>query len=277
MTVVKSVYDLNQELVANLHNIKQLNFDCVVGIPRSGMIPASLIATHLQLPLADVYGFLNGNLNLKSGKFKSANVAHNLKILLVDDTINTGKAMKSAVQLIQSKFSTVEIVRFAVWKSEKTNHNDFDFVCSICNNPRAFQWNIWNHNSSINWATDFDGVLCRNPTKEENDKGLKLENFYKTVHPLFVYQKPIKYIVTARLEKYRKITEIWLKSNNIKYESLIMKSDTSKEHWEYKKDFLKDHNEISLYIESDVKQAKMISKNCSTSVWCVDNQTFYQK
>jgi uncharacterized HAD superfamily protein len=276
MTIVKSVFDLNNTIVSNLHIIRNLNINSVVGIPRSGMIPASLISTHLQLPLTDVYGFLNNNLNYKSNSFKSFNNDDKFTILLVDDTINTGKAMSSATSLLKSKFPNIKIIRFAVWKSEKTSINDIDIVCDICNNPRAFQWNLWNHNSSKNWASDLDGVICRNPTVEENDKGSNLENFYKTADPLFLYQKPIKYIITGRLEKYRSVTEYWLSKHNIKYNQLIMKQDTKVNHWEYKKDSLILHNDVSLYIESDIKQAKKIASNCSIPVWCVDNQTYYR-
>lgn len=277
MTTIKSVSDLNREIVSNLHIIRKLKVDGVVGIPRSGMIPASLISTHLQLPLTDVHGLLNYNFNYKSNNFKTFETSKKLKILLVDDTINTGKAMNDTVSLIRSKLSNIEIVRFAIWKSEKTSHNDIDLVCGICNTPRAFQWNLWNHNSSKDWASDLDGVICRNPTKEENDRGPKLEHFYKTADPLFLFQKPIKFIITARLEKYRAITQDWLSRHNVKYHQLIMKNDIKANHWEYKKDFLVLNKDISLYIESDVKQAKKIASNCFTPVWCVDNQTYYRK
>lgn len=277
MTIIKSVSDLNREIVSNLHIIRKLKVDGIVGIPRSGMIPASLISTHLQLPLTDVHGLLNNNFNHKSNSFKTIDGTKKIKILLVDDTINTGRAMNDAVSLIKSNFSNIEIVRFAVWKSEKTNPHDIDLVCSTCDNPRAFQWNLWNHNSSKNWASDLDGVICRNPTKHENDRGPNLEYFYKTADPLFLYQKPIKYIITARLEKYRSVTEDWLSRHNIKYHQLIMKNNIKANHWEYKKDFLVSQTDISLYIESDVKQAKKIASNCLTPVWCVDNQTYYRK
>ena len=44
----RTVHDLNLAITKKLYDIRQLDVDLVVGIPRSGMLPASLIATHLQ-------------------------------------------------------------------------------------------------------------------------------------------------------------------------------------------------------------------------------------
>jgi len=276
MTIIKSIHNLNIEVVKNLDKIRKYNIQCVVGIPRSGMIPASLIATHLQLPLTDVYGIINNNLNDKSNTFRSFDLSKKFTILLTDDSINTGKAMNEAVALIKKSLPNIEIIRFAVWCSEKTKASDVDLYCDRLETPRAFQWNLWNHHASKNWASDLDGVICRNPTKDENDKGVKLENFYKTADPLFLYKKPIKYVVTARLEKYRSITEEWLAKHGIKYHQLIMKQNPKVNHWEYKLNFLLQ-NPVDLYIESDMKQSKKIASGGNIPVWCVDNQTFYNR
>ena len=58
---------------------------------------------------------------------------------------------------------------------------------------------------------DFDGVLCRDPTEEENDDGDKYRYFIANVEPIFKPSVEIGWIVTSRLEKYRDLTENWLK------------------------------------------------------------------
>ena len=55
----RSVNDLNHCIVANLHRLPR-DIDLVVGIPRSGVLAASLIALHLNLPLVDLDGFIEG-------------------------------------------------------------------------------------------------------------------------------------------------------------------------------------------------------------------------
>ena len=57
------------------------SYHAVYGIPQGGMIPAAMVAYHLRLPLTDRL-FLTSDSPDKG-------------VLVVDDTINTGKALKS--------------------------------------------------------------------------------------------------------------------------------------------------------------------------------------
>jgi hypoxanthine phosphoribosyltransferase len=281
MTNFRTVTDLNQAIVNRLHEIRNLNVDLIVGIPRSGMIPASLIATHLQLPFTDVDGY---NSNRWYVRHKKVTVSADMpktpfRILLVDDTINTGNAMRHVLSNL--KKSNDLILKFAVYGSPKNKLEDIDFVCEICPLPRAFQWNLWKHNDAKNWATDMDGVLCRDPTKKENDKGPSLENFYRIAEPKFLFSKPIKYVITSREERFRDVTVEWLQRYNIVYEKLIMKPTGTpggnQNHGNYKANIIKNLNNISLYIESDPTQANIVSKIVNMPVWCTDNQTLYER
>ena len=55
----RSIKDLNNTILKNLHTIPR-DFDLVVGVPRSGMLPANLIALYLNLPYTDIHSFING-------------------------------------------------------------------------------------------------------------------------------------------------------------------------------------------------------------------------
>lgn len=275
----RTIEDLNLAIVRKLDQIRKLNIDLVVGIPRSGMLPASLIATHLQLPFTDVDSYNSKRWYVRNKKVTVPTDITDkpMRVLLVDDTINTGNAMRNVLGTIRKSNDT--IIKFAVYGSPKNKPGDIDFVCEECPLPRAFQWNIWKHNQAANWATDMDGVLCRDPNKKENDKGPRLENFYRTAEPKFLFTKPIKYIITSREERFRPATEEWLKKHNIKYERLIMKATGmpggNQAHAEYKANTLKKLNGIELYIESDPKQAKIMSQFINIPVWCTDNQKLY--
>lgn len=50
---------------------------------------------------------------------------------------------------------------------------------------------------------DIDGVLCADPTPEENDDGEKYRHFLLNTPPLFIPKVTIGTLVTSRLEKYR--------------------------------------------------------------------------
>ena len=45
----RSIADLNHTILKQLHMLPR-DFDLVVGVPRSGMLPANLIALYLNLP-----------------------------------------------------------------------------------------------------------------------------------------------------------------------------------------------------------------------------------
>lgn len=275
----RSIEHLNLAIVNKLDKIRSLNIDLIVGIPRSGVLPASLIATHLQLPFVDVDGYNSNRWYIRNKKLTVPLDIPNkpLRVLLVDDTINTGNAMRNVLGSLRKSNDT--IIKFAVYGSPKNRPKDIDFVCEECPLPRAFQWNIWKHTDAKNWATDMDGVLCRDPSKKENDRGPRLEQFYKTADTKFLFTKPVKYVITSREERFRKVTEEWLLKNNITYEKLIMKPtgnpSGNQAHSEYKASMINQMPEIQLYIESDPKQAKVISQLVSIPVWCTDNQKLY--
>lgn len=277
----KTIDDLNLVIVQHLHKLRQLNIDLIVGIPRSGMIPASLLAMYLQLPFTDVDGYNSKRWYIRNKKITvSDNMPDkSLKVLLVDDTINTGNAMRNVIKTLQSNSDT--IIKFAVYGSSKNRPEDIDYICEMCPLPRAFQWNIWKHDNAINWATDMDGVLCRDPSKKENDKGKELTNFYVNAEPKFLFTKPIKYIITSREEHHRAVTTNWLKKHNIIYEKLIMKPSGhpggDNAHGRFKSQVLNNLTDIELYIESDSKQATIISQLVNIPIWCTDSQKLFKE
>lgn len=57
----RSVADLNTDIHASLHLFPR-DIDAVIGIPRSGMLPAAIIALALNVPMGDLHGFARGQL-----------------------------------------------------------------------------------------------------------------------------------------------------------------------------------------------------------------------
>lgn len=62
-----------------------------------------------------------------------------------------------------------------------------------------------------------DGVLCIDPTEQPNDDGESYRKFLSEALPLHGSLRRIGYLVTSILEKYRSLTEAWLKSQGIEY------------------------------------------------------------
>lgn len=55
----RSIKDLNETILRELHVIPR-DIDLIVGVPRSGMMPANLMALYLNLPYTDIHSFING-------------------------------------------------------------------------------------------------------------------------------------------------------------------------------------------------------------------------
>lgn len=273
MLTVKSVCDLNRAILSNIHRLDRRKFDVVVGIPRSGMIPASIIATQLQMPLSDVESFRRGIVYERSGKPAKAGE----RVLLVDDTVNHGTAMKRAVARIGPRASA--ITRFCVYGPYRGIDGLVDIYCEAVQGPRAFEWNMAKHARLNRWCLDFDGVLCRDPTNQENDDGPQYERFIAKTEPLFLPKRPVGHIVTGRLEKYRGLCEDWLGKHGVEFQNLHMMQHTDKAErmkaggrGQWKAGIMQEV-QAEFFIESCPKQAGIIAKHTGLPVWCTRTQS----
>lgn len=272
MLNVRSVCDLNRAIMENIHRLDRRQFDVVVGIPRSGMLPATILATQLQLPLADVESFARGIVYERSGRPVMAKT----RVLLVDDTVNHGTAMARAVATIQGRASA--ITRFCVFGPYRGIEGLVDIFCETVQGPRAFEWNIAKHRRLARWGFDMDGVLCRDPEKSENDDGPRYLKFMRKAEPLFLPKRPIGHIVTCRLERYRNETEDWLRRHYVSFERLHMMPYNSKaermaagNRGGWKAGIVKQLG-VEMFVESCPKQASIIARETGVPVWCTRTQ-----
>lgn len=271
----RSVADLDRAIARNLWKLDRSRFDIIVGIPRSGMIPASILSTYLQMPLATLEGYLAGIVHGRSGK----TVASSDRILLVDDTSNKGGAMARAVAMVKGKAKS--ITRCAVFGPYQVEDpaQIIDVWFEDCRGPRGFAWNMWKHARLSRWGFDFDGVLCRDPSKAENDDGPRYLEFLRTADPLFLPQRPIGHIITGRLEKCRGECEAWLKRHGVEYLQLHMMQHATKAErmaaggrGQWKAGIAREVG-CEMFIESCPKQAGIITREAGIPVWCTGTQS----
>lgn len=272
MLSVRSVGDMARLIAENLHRIDRTKFDCVIGIPRSGMIPAAMIATHLQLPLADVRGYAAGIVNGRSGASEQAGK----RALLVDDSANKGGAMARAVALLPKGTEVTRLAIFGPYQREPESIVDLWF--EIVHGPRVFAWNMAKHIRLPRWGFDFDGVFCRDPVKSENDDGPAYERFLRDAEPMFVPRRPVGHVVTCRLERYRGLSEDWLRRHGIKFEGLHMMPYATKaermaagNRGGWKAGIIRKLG-VEMFIESCPKQAGIIAREAGVPVWCTRTQ-----
>lgn len=200
---------LNSAIHSGLHRVPR-NVDMIVGIPRSGMIPAYLIGLYLNVPVTDITSFL-ANQKISHGSTRKLKV--NLTypqdakvILLMDDSYNTGQSFKEAMAKIKtSTFKGKVVTGAAIVVPGARKAVDVSFL--EMRMPRVFEWNIFHHALISNACLDMDGVLCEDPTERENDDGENYLKFLESATPRFIPTQKVAHIVSARLEKYRPQTE----------------------------------------------------------------------
>lgn len=274
MTKYKSVNDLINTINENIFKLNSLNIGLIVGIPRSGMIPATYISLLLNKPLTDINGFINNTTFGSGNRFKNLEI-ENKNILIIDDSISSGQSMIEVKQKLKN-IKGYNIKYLAIYAREQSK-NMVDLYFEKVEGDRIFQWNLFHHRYILSKSCmDIDGVLCRDPKPEENDDGEKYKNFLLNAEPKFVPQVKIKTLITCRLEKYRKETVEWLSKHNIEYDNLIMLDLPDKQsrikwgkYGEYKaKEYSKQ--EYVFFIESSLKEARKIKEITGKTIFCTE-------
>ena len=267
-----TIAELSDMIRHNLWKIPH-DIDLVVGIPRSGLMAANLIALYLNKRLSDIDSFINGNIFECGERGKYIEKVNVRKVLVIDDSVGSGSSMTKAKAKLVSLTSKYDFV-FASPIVTTLGEKYVDVFFEVIDDNRDFEWNIFHHSIIENCCFDIDGVLCCNP--EEDDDGKKYETFLKETKPLFAPSVTIDSLVTCRLEKYRRQTEEWLHRNKITYRNLIMLNlpdkysrDTWGKHGEYKGEYYKN-SDCQLFIESSYYEASIIARVSNKPVLCIE-------
>ena len=171
----RAIKDLNEIILKKLSIIPR-DIDLIVGVPRSGMLPANMLALYLNRPYTDIDSFLGGHIYKAGARGQFIDIEKISKVLVVDDSVASGGAMKEVRQrlsALQGKYQISYAAIYVVPGKEKTVDYSFETVAT----PRYFQWNIFNHTTLEKACFDIDGVLCVDPTEEQNDDGEKYREF----------------------------------------------------------------------------------------------------
>jgi len=273
----RSVADMNEVILRGLPRVPR-DVDLVVGIPRSGLLAANMIALYMNRPLTDLKGLRDRRL-LGKGKRKMPGEGGDVfstarKILIVDDCVSQGTEMRKARAFIQELGLTDKAVFLTVF-SFPEHPDEADIALEIIPRPMCFQWSFLHTPELKFFALDIDGLICRDATKEEDDDGENYLRFLEHADPLLLPTHPVGWLVTSRLEKYREPTEAWLKKHGVEYGELIMLDvptqadrERSGVHAEFKAEAYKRTGAI-LFVESCPKMAEDIAKLADLPTMCL--------
>lgn len=257
------------------------DIDLVVGVPRSGLLVANLIALYRNLPLADLQGLLQGAL-LATGPRCSNPLDEeglsnrSLTILVVDDCVSTGSAMREVIEQVAPLREQHTVLLGAAYYDPRADVA-LDLSYEPLHMPYVFEWNLMHSWVIEHGCVDMDGVLCRDPLPHEDDDGPAYEQFIREAEPHLLPTKTIARIVTSRLETYRAPTEAWLQRHGVQYEELVMmdyssaaERDAARRNGMYKAEVYRSDKRFQLFVESEGEQARQIARWSGKPVFCVE-------
>ncbi len=218
----KSFNSLNKDIAKWLQKIPN-RFDIIVGIPRSGLLVANIIALHFNLPLTDVKN-LNKGLLIGGGARCSTRFISKLKkdkkklrVLVVDDTVDSGRQLDKAKKRIASIQHLYEVYYGAVYVTPGQERL-VDFYYESIPKPRAFEWNVMHCSNLPRCCVDIE-CLWQLDTHLD---GTDLNRIKSTMIPT----REIGHLIVCHPERHRTSITDWLKNNKIYYQNLVTMSDS---------------------------------------------------
>ncbi len=196
-------------------------------------------------------------------------------VFVVDDATSSGDSIQTARRLV-SEAALPHRVRYGSVYVNDVGLAMVDEHRELLTSPMAFEWNIL-HNAVLKDAClDMDGVLCFDPSREQDDDDERYRDFLANAQPLLKPSRKVKYIVTSRLEKWRNETEAWLKRNGVEFDELVMLDlpdlSTRRElrsRSAFKADVYRESN-AAIFVESSLRQSVEIANLAKRDVLCVD-------
>lgn len=251
------------------------DIDAVAGVTRSGMDPAAYLAKRLHVPLYEINKYVGIRPLGKGWRLGAGEPVDCAKhLLVVDDTVANGVSMRWIAGMVAKERLTRKVTTAAVLCSDE-GLRIVDLYGEHLPNPHYLAWNFFNSVHSPVAALDMDGIICHDCPRDDDDDGPRYAKWLDEVRPLNLPRKePVPLIVTARLEKYRKLTEAWLRRWGVRWNKLVMgtwatKDERSRNYnaGEYKGGVYK-RSDCILFVESCPHQAEEIAKASGKRVIC---------
>jgi len=240
----------------------------IVGIPRSGLIPAAIVAAHLHLPLwrlaedGSLHSLGHGSRGRNDGLAGKAGQ----RLAVIDDTVYGGAAMR----LARKNLRGIPALFAAVYVRPEARAS-VDVSAVELPSPHLLEWNLLNNGPFAGYAAnavygkglalDFDGIVCH-----DAESGGAVGSPY-----LLPRAHPCRLIATGRQERSRAVTEAWLRQHGVRWERLEMLPDSEPFTAEAAAAHKARHYKASgcgFFVESDPGQAEHIHRLSGKPVIC---------
>ena len=254
-----------QRTIDTLELLPKLPHDlaAVCGVSRSGLAPAVELAMALHLPLyiLSEKGVIEPGCGYRlMGHHKPARGP----ILVIDDSRGTGRSQQRAVPIARKYWPNRKLLFAVLYRNMLATTSPLpDLWVRELDDNHLFEWNLFNSpffEGRIGY--DFDGVLCR-----DGDHQAPLHLPRRAEIPL---------IVTGRHRSTRAATEAWLAMWRIRVRRMIMfpggdlfaEQDGVMAVSRYKAGHYFEARDLTLFVESDERQASEIARLTGKSVLC---------
>jgi len=239
-------------------------YDLIVGIPRSGLLVANIIASKLGKPLTTLDRLAENSVWMTQRSLHEN--AGFKKILLVDDRVSEGRELRRMLAVLQ-QHGDFQISKASLFVTAEAA-NLVDLYYKIIPDPVLFEWNIM-HAKKGALAAELDGVICHDPPKGlDADEAAYIE-WMRSAKPYLVPLYEIDAIISSRLERYRTVTQEWLARHRVLYKKLFLWNDRQGQLAKYRVEcLLKIKPDV--YWASNVHEAKRMSDLTRIPTLCVD-------
>ncbi len=134
----RSISDMNDAIVSNLHRLPR-DIDLVVGVPRSGILAATLVSLAANIPMTDLDSFIAGKIYYSGITKRRAALDRQAsdmrKILVIDDSVSGGNAMRDARNRIEAAGIKADFIFAAVFGLQP-QHQETDVVLEVVPHPQ---------------------------------------------------------------------------------------------------------------------------------------------
>lgn len=269
----RSVEALNLAVISRLHTLGEL--DCVVAVPRSGLVPATLVALYRNVELFPSPETFETDVAIH-GSTRLPRVSRidggRRRVLVVDDSCNTGGSMSAAVESVRRADPAAAVESFVVYAtSYSTRH--VDRWCEVVDQPRVFEWNLLHHPQAGNFGFDLDGIFCPDPPASIDPDGEEMAEFYRTAPVRIAPTYPVGAIITSRTYEHEGVTRDWLADHSIGYGEITFFPGSSQVrralglHAAHKARVYAA-SDLELFVESEPSQAYEIQRITGRPVLC---------
>ena len=268
----RSYADLQTDLRKWIPHLPPLK--AIAGVPRSGIIPATMLAMELHIPVLPIESVLDGAVTpYRPNKSRTLNGGAGYTLVL-DDTCWGGKTVEELRPLLAGK----EDVLLAAVYVQAANAHLVDLAgYTLESEFHTFAWNLFRDGNVNVTATDMDGVLCEDWSGPEEGPiwSAKYADHLANAKPLYLPRVPpdapwkLRAVVTSRLHGHTDATVGWLSKHNVPFTEIVTAPYESCAERIRKKGFAERKSSIyrhlagkgvRWFVESDPGQADIIAR-----------------